>query len=111
MSPIRSLLIACLLVIPACAPCAYDNGIVSGVVTDSATGDPAEAGRVEFTITGGAPTDVGVFGDGLFEASLPAGEYQVVAWNDDDTCFSAISTITVAACDELELDLSLIDCF
>lgn len=109
MRPICLLFVLALL--PACAPCAYDNGIVSGEVTDSATGDPSEGGSVELTPTGGEPITVGIFGEGLYEASVPAGEYQVIGWNATDDCFSAISTITVDPCDEVIVDLTLIDCF
>ena len=110
MHPIRLLVL--LLLLPACAPCAYDNGIVSGAVTEAPDGDPAEGGHIEITPDGtGTVIEANIFGDGLYEASVPAGDYDVVAWNSDATCFSAITTVTVAPCDELTVDLTIIDCF
>ena len=110
MRPELPLLFAALL-LGACAPCQFDNGIVSGEVTDSATGDPPPGGFVELTPIGGEPTEAGIFGEGLYEASVAAGEYQVIAWDEPRTCFSAISSISVEPCDEVTVDLVLIDCF
>lgn len=100
------------LFVSACAPCEYDNGIVSGEVTDGATGDPLDGGLVELAPTAtGELIEAGVFGEGLFEASVPAGDYQVTGWDADHDCFSAIATITVEPCDERTVDLVIIDCF
>ena len=61
--------------------------------------------------TSGEPIEASVFGEGLYEASVPAGDYQVVGWNADQDCFSALSAITVDPCDEIIVDLVIIDCF
>ncbi len=99
------------LLVSACAPCEYENGVVSGELTDSATGDPVEGGLVRLTSNSGDEIEVSVFGEGLYEASAPAGTYEVVGWSADEQCFSAIAELTFEPCDEPIVDLVLIDCF
>ena len=108
---LKLLLCLAALSLSACAPCQYDNGIVSGELTDSTTGDPVEDGLVHLTPSTGDVIVVNVFGDGLYEASVPAGTYEVVGWSADEQCFSAIADLTFEPCDEPIVDLVLIDCF
>ena len=93
-----------------CAPCSFDNGIVRGQVL-GLDGLPLAAGRVQFVPTSGEARDAAISGDGFYEASLPAGSWEVIGWDADDACFSPIATLDLAACDERVVDLALSDCF
>ncbi len=94
-----------------CAPCGYETGIVSGSVSDAADGLALEGGTVEITSATGEALVVNVFGSGLYEASVQAGPYEVVAYDISGECFSAISEIEVDPCGEVTADLQIIDCF
>ena len=105
----RRLLVLVGFLSSGCAPCAYDNGILRGQLTGE-DGLGLEDGRVRLVSGTGEEREVSVFSDGQYEASLPAGSWEVVGWDAGDTCFSAISVIELAPCDELVVDLELVDC-
>lgn len=106
----RALLLLALLTSTGCAPCGYDSAIVSGEVLGQ-DGEPLEGGLVQLIPTDGATEEVGIFGDGRYEASVLAGPYEVVAYDEDEQCYSEIRPIEVEGCDELTLNLQLVDCF
>ena len=107
--PVLPVLLASLL--SGCSPCTFDSGIVRGTVDDAATGMEVEGGTVQLIPITGETTEVSIFGTGLYEASVEAGTYEVVAYDDTGNCFSAIADVEVAPCDELVVNLTIIDCF
>ena len=106
----RAVLLILLFASTGCAPCGFDSAIVSGEVTDQA-GEPLGGGLVQLIPSDGATEEVGIFGDGRYEASVLAGSYEVVAYDADEQCYSEIHPIEVEGCDELTVNLQLVDCF
>ena len=107
---VRALALSGLWALAACAPCEYDNGIVRGELT-GLDGLGLEGGHVQLVPGTGEARQVSVFSDGLFEASVGAGSWEVIGWNADESCFSEITAIDVEPCDEVVTDLVIVDCF
>ena len=99
------------VLLTGCAPCGYETGIVSGTVTDAADGLAVDGGSVQLIPTTGETLEATIFGSGLYEASVQAGSYEVVGYDVSGECFSAIFVIEVEPCDEITVDLQIIDCF
>ncbi|MCO4771420.1 MAG: hypothetical protein KDA24_15400 [Deltaproteobacteria bacterium] len=99
------------MLITACAPCEFDSGIVRGTVTDAADDSQLDGGSVELTPLTGDVIEASIFGQGAYEASVPSGTYEVVAYDSAGECFSAIRDLEVEGCDELVIDFQIIDCF
>ncbi len=98
-------------VLSSCSPCTFDSGIVRGTVEEATTGLEIEGGIVQLIPVTGETTEVSIFGTGQYEASVGAGIYEVVAYDESGNCFSAIADVEVEPCDELVIDLTIIDCF
>lgn len=97
--------------LPGCSPCTFDAGIVRGTVEDADTGLEIEGGTVQLIPVTGETTEVSIFGTGQYEGSVEAGTYEVVAYDETGNCFSAIADVEVEPCDELVINLTIIDCF
>jgi len=98
------------LFVAGCAPCEFDSAIVRGEVLGQ-DGEPLPAGLVQLIPTSGETTELTLFGEGFYEGSVAAGDYEVVAYDEAQTCFSEIHEVTVEPCDELVVDLTIVGCF
>ncbi len=102
--------LALLVAVAGCAPCSFDSGIVRGEVLGQ-DGEPLPAGIVQLIPASGETVEVSIFGEGFYEGSVLSGDYEVVAYDEGQACFSEINEVTVEPCDELVIDLSLVGCF